>query len=124
MLSVARRNVPDATFLQMNMAEIDFPPESFNGLISCYAIFHVPRDKHASIFRSFRTILKPHGTMLVSVGSSEWEEVENYYGVKMFWSHFHPTTTESLITDAGFSIEFGRDVESGDETHYWILARK
>lgn len=62
--------------------------------------------------------------MLVSVGSSEWEEVESYYGVKMFWSHFHPTTTESLITGSGFRIEFGRNVESGDETHYWILARK
>lgn len=124
MLSVARRNVPDATFRQMNMVAIDFPPGSFDGLISCYAIFHVPRDNHAAIFQSFHTILKPHGTMLVSVGSSEWEEVESYYGVKMFWSHFHPTTTESLITDSGFRIEFGRIVESGDETHYWILAHK
>ncbi|MDH3890799.1 MAG: class I SAM-dependent methyltransferase [candidate division Zixibacteria bacterium] len=124
MLKVARWNVPEASFVQMNMTDIDFPPESFDGLISCYAIFHVPRERHAAIFRSFHTIIKTDGPLLVSVGSCAWEEVESYYGVKMFWSHFDPATTESLITDAGFSIVFGRNVDSGDETHYWILARK
>ncbi len=124
MVTVARKNVPEATILEMNMAEIEFPPESFDGLISCYAIFHVPRERHAAIFQSFHTILKAKGTMLVSAASCEWEEVEDYLGARMFWSHYDPVTTESLITDAGFEIEFGRTVESGGEKNHWVLARK
>lgn len=124
MVSVARRNLPEATFLQMNMAEIDFPPESFDGLISCYAIIHVPKELHAAIFKSFHAILKPQGVMLVSAASWEWEEFADYLGVDMFWSHHAPATTEALITDAGFEIEFGRDIESGGEKHHWVLARK
>jgi ubiquinone/menaquinone biosynthesis C-methylase UbiE len=124
MVSVARKNVPEAEFMQMNMAAIDLPPASFDGLISCYAIFHVPREKHAAIFRSFHSLLKPRGVMLVTVASCEWEEVEKYLGVEMFWSHFDPLDTGSLITDAGFEIEFGRNVTSGGETHHWVLARK
>jgi 2-polyprenyl-3-methyl-5-hydroxy-6-metoxy-1,4-benzoquinol methylase len=124
MVSVARENVPEAEFMQMNMAAIDMPSESFDGLISCYAIFHVPREKHAHIFRSFHSLLKPRGIMLVTIASCEWEEVEKYLGVEMFWSHFDPLDTESLITDAGFKIEFGRNVESGGERHHWVLARK
>ena len=124
MVSTAKENVPGATFHQKNMAAIDFPPESFDGLISCYAIIHVPRERHAGIFQSFHKILKPQGIMLVSVASWEWEEIADYLGVDMFWSHYSPSKTESLITSAGFNIEFGRDVESGGEKHYWVLARK
>lgn len=62
--------------------------------------------------------------MLVSLGSTEWEEVEDYLGVEMFWSHYAPVTTESLIRAAGFDIRFGRHVQSGDERHYWVLAHK
>jgi len=53
-----------------------------------------------------------------------WEEYADYMGVEMFWSHFDSDKTRSLITDIGFTIEFGRDVESGGEKHHWLLARK
>jgi 2-polyprenyl-3-methyl-5-hydroxy-6-metoxy-1,4-benzoquinol methylase len=83
MVETAHKNVPGATFRQMDMTELDFPPESFDGLISTYAIFHVPREMHAGIFRSFHTILKPQGVMLVSVASCAWEEFADYMGVEM-----------------------------------------
>ncbi len=124
MISAAKQNVQGAEFLPMNMTEIDLPPESFDGVISCYSIFHVPRNNHAAIFQSFCRVLKPDGVMLASVGASDWEGVEDYYGVDMFWSHFEPTTTQSLITSAGFHIVFGRNVKSGGEEHHWILARR
>jgi ubiquinone/menaquinone biosynthesis C-methylase UbiE len=124
MVTAARGNVPDATFQQMNMTAIDLPSESFDGVISTYAIIHVPREMHAGIFRSFHSILKSRGVMLVSVASWAWEEFAEYMGVEMFWSHFGPDKTQSLITEAGFDIEFGRDVETGGEKHHWVLARK
>jgi ubiquinone/menaquinone biosynthesis C-methylase UbiE len=124
MVETARTNVPDASFQQMNMTEIDLPPDSFDGIISCYAIIHVPREKHAGIFESFYRILKPRGVMLLSVACWEWEEVADYLGVDMFWSHFDADKTESLMRSAGFTIEFGRAVESGGEKHHWVLATK
>lgn len=124
MVALARENVPAATFRLMDMTALDFPPESFDGVISTYAIIHVPRELHVSVFRSFHSILKPRGVMLSSVASWAWEEFADYLGVEMFWSHFGPDKTKTLITEAGFDIEFGRDVESGGEKHHWVLARK
>lgn len=123
MIRVATENIPGGTFLQMNMTDLDFPAESFDGLIACYSIFHVPRKHHAAIFKSFARILKPGALMLGSVGASEWEGVENYYGVDMFWSHFNASEYKSLITEAGFEIVFAHNVEDGGETHHWVLAR-
>jgi len=124
MIATARKNVPSGELLKMNMVNLDLPPESFDGVISCYAIIHIPKEKHAGIFRSFHRVLKPGGTMLVSVACWEWEEYADYLGVDMFWSHFDPEKSKSLITNAGFEIEFGRDVRSAGEIHYWVLAHK
>jgi 2-polyprenyl-3-methyl-5-hydroxy-6-metoxy-1,4-benzoquinol methylase len=124
MVATARENVPGATFQKMDMTEIDLSPESFDGVISTYAIIHIPRELHTKIFRSFHSILKPRGILLVSVASWAWEEFSEYMGVDMFWSHFDPDKTRSLMMDAGFNIEFGRDVETGSERHHWVLARK
>jgi SAM-dependent methyltransferase len=124
MVATARKNVPGATFREMDMTAIDFPPRTFDGVISCYAIIHIPRQEHGGIFRSFHEILKPGGVMLVSVASWAWEEFGNYMGESMFWSHFEPATSQALIIKAGFDIEFGRDVEAGGETHHWVLAHK
>jgi cyclopropane fatty-acyl-phospholipid synthase-like methyltransferase len=124
MVATAQKNVPGATFRQMNMVDIDFPPESFDGVISCYAIIHTPRERHADVFRSFHKILRPKGVMLVSVACKAREEIADYLGVDMFWSHYDSSKTRSLITAAGFDIEFGRDVASVGEKHHWVLARK
>lgn len=124
MIDVAQKNVPEATFIRMNMTSIDFPPESFDGIISTYAIIHIPREYHLQLFKSFYSILKHNGTMLVSVASWAWEEFDQFKGVDMFWSHFDPDKSQSLITKAGFDIVFARDVETGGEKHHWVLARK
>jgi len=124
MVAIARENVPGSTFQKMNIVEIDLPLESFDGVISTYAIIHIPREMHARIFRSFHSILKPGGIMLVSIGTCAWEEFADFMGVDMFWSHFDPAKTRSLIMEAGFDIEFGRDVVAGGEKHHWVLACK
>ncbi len=124
MIAAARDNVPEATFQQMNITEIDLPPKSFDGIISTYAIIHIPREAHAGIFRSFYSLLNPAGVMLVSVASWAWEEYDRYLGEEMFWSHHDPEKSQQLITEVGFDIEFARDVETGGEKHHWVLAHK
>ena len=70
MIKVAKDNVPGAAFLQMDMTALDFPPESFDGVISTYAIIHIPRELHTGIFQSFHALLKTGGVLLVSIASS------------------------------------------------------
>lgn len=124
MLRLARKNVPTAYFLKMDMTNLDFEADSFDGLVAMYSVIHVPRRIHARLFKEFHRILHPNGVMLVSLGSSGWQGTGDFHGVKMFWSHFGPKQSERLIKLAGFRILSGRYVESGGERHYWVLARK
>ena len=123
MLRLARKNVPQAKFIRMDMTRLDFADNSFDGLTAFYSIIHVPREKHSLLFRDFNRILKPNGIMLVCMGPDEWEATEDYYGTKMFWSQYSPQKSLQLIKDAGFEIIFDKILERGKERHYWILAR-
>ncbi|MCG3221764.1 MAG: methyltransferase domain-containing protein, partial [Candidatus Heimdallarchaeota archaeon] len=116
-------HVPKGEFLKVDMSEMDFPGDSFDGIVSFYAIIHLPRDKHALLFKKFQKILKPEGLMLVGLGSHEWEDTGEYFGAKMFWSQHSTERSLKLVMDAGFDIIFEEIRERGGEKHYWILAR-
>jgi ubiquinone/menaquinone biosynthesis C-methylase UbiE len=123
MLRLARKNVPQATFIRKDMTRLDFADDSFDGLTAFYSIIHVPREKHSLLFRDFNRILKHNGIMLATMGPDEWEATEIYYGIKMFWSQYSPQKSLQLVKDAGFEVIFDRILVRGKERHYWILAR-
>ena len=122
-LKLARKNVPEANLIKQDVTRLGFKANSLDGLTSSYCIIHIPREKHSSLFQSFHRILKPKGVMLISIGSSEWEGTEEYYGVNMFWSHYSPEKSLQIIHNVGFQTIWDRFNESGGEKNYWILAR-
>jgi ubiquinone/menaquinone biosynthesis C-methylase UbiE len=123
MLRLARKNMPQTTFIRKDMTKLDFADNSFDGLTAFYSIIHVPREKHSLLFKSFNRILKPNGIMLACMGPDEWEATEDYYGTKMFWSQYSPEKSLRLVKDTGFEVIFDKVLERGKERHYWIMAR-
>lgn len=123
MLRLARKNMPQISFIRKDMAKLDFADNSFDGLTAFYSIIHVPREKHSLLFKSFNRILKPNGIMLACMGPDEWEATEDYYGTKMFWSQYSPEKSLRLVKDTGFEVIFDKVLERGKERHYWIMAR-
>lgn len=124
MIALAGKNVPQARFVKMDMTQLGFAENSFDGLTAFYSIFHVPKEFHAKIFSGFHDVIRPGGIMLVSMGSNEWEGIEDYLGTKMFWSYYGPQRSLGMIKQCGFKIIFDRHIlNSADERHYWILAK-
>jgi hypothetical protein len=110
------------------MTHLEFKNESFDGIVSTYAVFHVPRTKHFALFLDFRRILRKEGALLFSIGVREegsdgvwkWDEFQS---VPMYWSYHGPQKTTELLKNADFEIVFARPVEQAGETHFWILAK-
>jgi cyclopropane fatty-acyl-phospholipid synthase-like methyltransferase len=125
----ARANVPGGTFVQADIASLDFPESSFDAIVAFYTIEHVPRDRHADLFRRFRSWLRPGGYLLFTLEPyDEPGRTGEWLGVPMFISSFDPETTVGVLAQAGFEV-LSRDVESqleGDrEIEYlWVVARR
>ena len=124
MLSLARVNVPSAEFIKMDMNQLKFEENTYNGIVSVYTLFPVPRNNHIQIFKKFFEILKPEGILLINTGISESEGKSYFFGVPMFWSNYNPKTTLELVKKAGFSIIFEGVLERGGEYQYWIFGKK
>ena len=124
MLKLARKNVPKARFIKMDITSLKFNPNSFDGAVSFYAIIHIPRSKHSMIYKKLHKILKPHGIMLLNAsGTDTWEEYsEDYMGVPMFWSFYNPKKTLQIIRNEGFKILWSNVLKLGGERQFWVLA--
>lgn len=124
MLELAKKNVPEAELILGDVMKTDFESESIDGIISTYSIIHIHRSYHPALYQKIFSWLKPGGVMMVSTAKTDWEEVHDYYGVQMAWNH--PAARESLqmVVNTGFEIIYEKLVTTGDETAYWILAKK
>ena len=128
-IELAKKNVPNATFLCEDMTSLDFPDNSFDGITSYYAIIHIPREEHQQLLEKFHRMLKLGGFALLCLGAEHLIDDldENYLGTRMYWSHFDSETYLKLLKDCGFSIVWSKIVT--DETcegagHLFVLAQK
>jgi len=128
-IALARQNVPSASFLCQDMTQLDFQDCTFDAICSYYAIIHIPREEHRSLLVDFYRMLKPGGLALLCLGAEDLVDDidENFFGARMYWSHFDAETYPKFLKEAGFSILWAKIVPDGTcegSGHLFILAQK
>jgi SAM-dependent methyltransferase len=128
-IAAACRNVPGASFVHGDVAEIEFPPESFAGVTAMYAISHLPREQRPALFSRIASWLAPGGLLLATLGASDDPDwIGDWLGVEMFFSSYGADTNRRLLLESGFDLlvdEIATIHEpEGPAAFQWILARK
>jgi SAM-dependent methyltransferase len=119
----ARQLVPGANFVHADMTSWDCEPESFDAVVSFYALIHVPLGDQREILPRIRRWLRPGGYLLAIVGHQRWTGVEDYLGAPMFWDHADRDTYLDWLREAGLNPLWNRFVPEGSAGHTLILAR-
>ncbi|HTK09788.1 MAG TPA: class I SAM-dependent methyltransferase [Ktedonobacteraceae bacterium] len=129
-VKLARQNVPQATFLQADVANLDLAPASFDAVIAFYSLICLPRAELFPVFQKIASWLKPQGLFVAALGAQEMEEfiAPDWLGVPMYWSLFDSATNQLLLQDAGFHILSAQE-ETEEEngvpiTFLWVIAQK
>jgi SAM-dependent methyltransferase len=129
-IALAREHVPAATFIQADITALDFPPDSFDGVVGFYTLTHVPREEHAALLERIAEWLRPSGLFFATMGASDDPgSVEpDWLGAPMFWSHFDAETNRGLVRQAGLTLldaEVVAEDEDGQQVQFlWVVARK
>ena len=131
-LDLARRFVPEATFLKADMVGLRFEPETFGAVVAFHSIIHVPREEHAALLGKIHGWLRPGGLFLATLTVTGYEgEDEDWegWGAAMRWSHHDAQTNRQILEEAGFEILYAEPRTGGwtgdaEETWLWTLARK
>jgi SAM-dependent methyltransferase len=128
-VELARRNVPDATFLQADMTTLDFPAATFDAVVAFYSLTHVPRDEQAPLLGRVARWLRPRGVFIASMGVEEdpGGVEHDWLGVDMYFSHFGAKKNRRLVERAGLEIESAEIDAEPEDRHdarfLWVIAR-
>jgi len=127
-VELAKKNVPEATFICQDITKLDFPEDHFDGICSFYAIIHIPREEHSALLENLYRMLKSGGVALLCLGADDLLDdiEEDFHGKRMYWSHFDAETYETMLTEISFLLIFSKTIT--DETysgkHQFILVKK
>jgi SAM-dependent methyltransferase len=102
-LELAREAVPGARLLHGEMRAIPLSADSVDAITAYHAVFHVPRADHPEVYREFARVLRPGGTLLMTLPSGRYETVrEGWMGGRMLFSAPGRAATLDQLRAAGF----------------------
>jgi SAM-dependent methyltransferase len=124
----ARERVPQATFVQGDLATIEFEPASLDAVVAFYVFNHVPRELLAGIFGRIHSWLRPGGQFLAALGAGDVEGWQGeWLGVPMFFSSYSAVENRRLLSAAGLDVQRDEVVTmrepEGDATFLWVICR-
>ena len=103
-LELARETVPGARLLQGEMTQLPVVADSVDAITAYHAVFHVPRADHPTVYREFARVLRPGGTLLMTLPGGRFETVrEGWMGGRMLFSAPGREATLSQLREAGFA---------------------
>lgn len=124
-IELAKQNVPQAIYKVKGMEDLKDGEYQVDAVVSFYAIFHIPKEQHQDLVKKISSFLTKNGLILVTMGSGEWEGIEDdFHGGKMYWSHYGPEKNRKIVESCGFKMLLDEIDTSGGEKHQVILAQK
>lgn len=118
MLKIAKEKVPNGKFEIMDIADITYSEDSYDGIISNCSLFHIPSEELPKTLESFRRILKPNGKLLLILQEGNGETmIEEPYrpGVHIYMNYFSINQIQSLLQEHVFKIDYSGREESPNE---------
>jgi SAM-dependent methyltransferase len=124
----ARENIPDSTLVCADISQMPFRKDVFDGICSFYAIIHVPRQEHHKLLTDLHRILKTGGLALLCMGAGDLQDdIAEWRGTEMFWSHYDKETNLRMMKESGFAIlwsEIVNDPVDPKSAHLFLLGQK
>jgi len=125
LLEIAGKEAPRAEFKLMDIANLEFNENQFNGVWAVASLLHLPKKEIPDVLESIYEILKPNGILYVSVKKGEGEIIKpdpRYKNAEKFWSFFQGSEMISFLEKSNFAI-IDSNVTSQDSnyaTNPWI----
>lgn len=123
----ARELVPQAEFIRADATTVDFGAESFDAVVSFYALIHIPLAEQLPLLERAAAWLRPGGWFLGTTGHRAWTGLDEDWlggGTAMWWSHADAPTYRAWLTRAGLTVEQEEFVPEGEGGHVLFWARR
>lgn len=107
MLKIAKEKVPECKFEIMDIANLSYSENSYDGIISNCSLFHIPIEELSKTLKSFKEVLKSNGKLLLILQEGNGEKmVEEPYrpGTFIYMNYFSVDKIQNLLNENDFEI--------------------
>lgn len=118
MISIAKDKVSSVDFRYMDMRQLDFSDNSFDGIFSAYSLIHIASKEVLTTLKGFYRVLKTGGYVEIAVQKGEADKIidEPFMPTeKMFFNFFKEERIAKYLEDAGFQV-VSQELMSIDDT--------
>jgi hypothetical protein len=132
MLEQARRNVPEATFLQRDIVDAVATTDRFDAVVAFFSLLMLPRDHIGDVLNALHDVITHGGWLAIGMVEADLDDVPvPFLGAPLRVTAWPRDQLKQVVTDAGFAIEM-EDVrsyapptpEAPPETQLFLLARR
>lgn len=132
MVRVSKDKVPSVDFRHMDMRQLDFPDNYFDGVFSAYSLIHIPSEEVLATLKGFHRVLKAGGYIEIAVQKGEADKIIDQPFMpteKMFFNFFTEERIANYLKEAGFTIESQEimaidDAETMSDKVIYTIAKK
>lgn len=133
MLKLARQKFPQIDFRQQDIRKLDFPPNSFDGILASCSLIHIPKKDVPALLKRFYQILNKDGVIYIALQGGKSEEIfvnEPFKpDEKLFLNIISFDEIRNLLVKNGFSIvkKYERESKSKEELNFtklFVIAKK
>lgn len=120
---------PELDLKLMDMRQLDFANQIFDGVWANASVLHLDRSDVLPTIREFYRVLKPHGICYVMVKVGQGEEIKKdkkSQGKARFFTYFSLPEMEKYFTTVGFNIAKsytfnGRERDPSIRDQNWLV---
>lgn len=132
MVELAKRQVPEASFVRADIRALDLAEESFDAVCVHFSLLQMTRTEQAALLARLALVLRPGGLLSVATVPLDVEGVDVVFmGHPVRATSFDAPAFISLVTEAGFTVLSERGVlftpahpEATPEPHLFLLCRR
>jgi ubiquinone/menaquinone biosynthesis C-methylase UbiE len=128
MIEKAKLFAPKAQFHIMDLQQLPFYANNFDGIFFNAGILHIEREHLYALLKKLHDILVIGGPLFLSYkeGTGEGVELDPSFNVEKYFVYYTAQEMESALKNVGFEILLSDKKQSSTMPHPWIsiLARK
>jgi ubiquinone/menaquinone biosynthesis C-methylase UbiE len=108
MLQEAKKRVINGMFYQMDMRNLEFSAQVFNGVWANGCIYHVPKVELSQVLKEVLRVLKPSGVfsfnLKVGIGERLEDNPRSFAGGSRFYAYYTVREIKNCLKRAGFKV--------------------
>ena len=125
MIAIAKKEVTGANFQVMDILDLNFEKESFDGIWASASLLHIPKKNLKSVLNKLKSALTKEGVLYISLKKGEGSEIlkdNRYGGVDKYYVYYRPEEINELLKIVGFEIieNEERSKRAIYDTNSWI----